>query len=184
MATLSSPPSKWKIVGGVISPKALVNLSITDADISPTAAISADKLDLSNVTQAFKTNEFLRFLTALAVGAVENNSLFLSSLDTRIHIKDNVGADNTVAYLSDIVSMGNTVLVSEYVTKETPTGVVDGLNTVFSLAFTPELGTEEVYLNGLQQDPGGANDYTIAGIMITFAVAPLAGEKIRVSYIK
>lgn len=112
------------------------------------------------------------------------NSLFRSSTDSRLHVKDNASVDQTLAYLSDIVSPGNTVLVSEYMTKETPAGAVNGVNTTFTLAFTPEPGTEQVYLNGLLQSPGATEDYTISGATITFSSAPVAGDKIRVSYIK
>lgn len=70
------------------------------------------------------------------------------------------------------------------VTRETPSGTVNGANTVFSLANTPIVGTEEVYLNGLQQEPGAGNDYTISGLTITYLTAPVSGDKIRVSYFK
>lgn len=73
---------------------------------------------------------------------------------------------------------------SSRVTRETPTGTVNGSNTTFTLANTPIAGTEEVYLNGLQQEPGAGNDYTISGATITYLTAPVAGDKIRVSYFK
>jgi hypothetical protein len=39
-------------------------------------------------------------------------------------------------------------------------------------------------LNGLLQEPGAGNDYTISGAAITYLTAPLANDKIRVSYLK
>lgn len=73
---------------------------------------------------------------------------------------------------------------SNFVDKETPSGSVNGSNTAFSLANTPVSGSEHVYLNGILQESGSGNDYTISGASITMATAPLTGEKIRVSYRK
>ena len=73
---------------------------------------------------------------------------------------------------------------SNFVDKETPSGSVNGSNTSFSLANTPTSGTEHVYLNGILQESGSGNDYTISSATITMLTAPLTGEKIRVSYRK
>lgn len=73
---------------------------------------------------------------------------------------------------------------SNFVDKETPSGSVNGSNVTFTLADTPVSGSEHVYLNGLLQESGSGNDYTISGTTITMAAAPLSGEKIRVSYRK
>lgn len=70
------------------------------------------------------------------------------------------------------------------VTRETPSGSVNGSNTAFTLANTPIAGTEQVFLNGLLQEPGAGNDYTISGAAITYLTAPVAGDKIRVTYLK
>lgn len=68
------------------------------------------------------------------------------------------------------------------VVRETPTGSVNGSNTSFTLANTPASGTEEVYLNGILQEPGAGNDYTISTNTITYLTAPLTGDRLRVSY--
>ena len=73
---------------------------------------------------------------------------------------------------------------SNFVDKETPSGSVNGSNTSFVLANTPTSGSEHIYLNGMLQDVGAGNDYTISGATITMLTAPLTGEKIRVSYRK
>lgn len=73
---------------------------------------------------------------------------------------------------------------ADFVVRETPSGAINGSNTAFTLANTPLAGSEEVYLNGLQQEPGAGNDYTISGAAITYLTAPIAGDKIRVSYRK
>lgn len=73
---------------------------------------------------------------------------------------------------------------SNFVTRETPSGSVNGSNTAFTLANTPTAGTEEVFLNGILQEPGAGNDYTISGATITYLTAPVSGDKIRVNYRK
>lgn len=78
----------------------------------------------------------------------------------------------------------NAVLSSTFVDRETPSGTVNGSNTAFTLANTPTSGSEHVYLNGLLQEPGAGNDYTISGAAITYLTAPLTGDKIRISYRK
>lgn len=73
--------------------------------------------------------------------------------------------------------------VSGHIDRATPTGAVNGSNTVFTLAFTPTAGSEHVYLNGILQEPAG-EDYTISGSTITYVTAPLTGDRLRVSYRK
>lgn len=73
---------------------------------------------------------------------------------------------------------------SNFVDKELPSGAINGVNTAFVLAFAPTVGTEHVYLNGVLQESGAGNDYTISGSTITMLVAPLTGEKLRATYRK
>jgi hypothetical protein len=73
---------------------------------------------------------------------------------------------------------------ANFVVRETPTGAVNGVNTTFTLANTPVAGTEQVFLNGILQEPGAGNDYTISGLTITYLAAPLTNDKIRVTYFK
>ncbi len=68
------------------------------------------------------------------------------------------------------------------VTGETPTGLINGINTSYTLANVPSMFTH-VFLNGLLQDLGGGNDYTITGNTITMVVPPPTGSKLRVSYL-
>jgi hypothetical protein len=83
--------------------------------------------------------------------------------------------------------------VSNYINREAPSGSVNGTNTIFVLANNPVAGTESVYLNGILQEPGAGNDYTLmtapndsssTGAEITFADAPVSGDRIRVTYFK
>lgn len=65
---------------------------------------------------------------------------------------------------------------------EIPSGTVDGINQVFTVAHTPNpTASLQVYLNGLLQH-GSGSDYTFSGTSITFTIAPLVGSMIVVSY--
>lgn len=94
------------------------------------------------------------------------------------------GTLNTTAitWTNPITSGGLTA--SNFVDKEIPSGSINGSNTGFTLANTPVAGSEHVYLNGVLQESGAGNDYTISGTAITMLTAPLTGEKLRVSYRK
>ena len=70
---------------------------------------------------------------------------------------------------------------------ETPAGTLNGVNTVFDLSFTPNLGSLMLVLNGVVQNPGSGSptegeDYTIAGAVITFVVAPRPGDFLTAWY--
>ncbi|RLE37649.1 hypothetical protein DRJ17_06095 [Candidatus Woesearchaeota archaeon] len=69
-----------------------------------------------------------------------------------------------------------------HVDNETPSGLIDGANTEYTIANTPTAGTVKLYLNGLRQEAGSGKDYTISGTTITFAVAPEAGDVLLADY--
>lgn len=94
------------------------------------------------------------------------------------------GTINTTALTWTQIPTAAGLTSSNFVTRETPSGSINGSNTAFSLAATPIAGSEEVFLNGILQAPGGGNDYTISGASITMLTAPLTGEKLVVNYRK
>lgn len=85
---------------------------------------------------------------------------------------DNIG--NPVSEVN-VVSKSSTEINGE-----TPSGEVNGINTIFSLLNDPIFGTDEVYLNGLRQTRD--LDYTIDGKDITFIWAPYEGANILCNY--
>jgi len=71
---------------------------------------------------------------------------------------------------------------AEFIFNEAPTGLANGSNTVFTLAYGPYINTQSVFRNGVLQTPG--THYTISGDVITFLTAPASGSDIRANYIK
>jgi hypothetical protein len=73
---------------------------------------------------------------------------------------------------------------ASFIFGETPSGSVNGTNAAFTLANTPQSGTVRVYLNGMRQNAGVGNDYTISSGTVTFLTAPSTGDVILVDYSK
>jgi hypothetical protein len=65
---------------------------------------------------------------------------------------------------------------------ETPSGAIDGSNTAFAVANSPISGSFMLFLNGIKQREGGANDFTRSGTSITYNTAPLAGDTLEAVY--
>lgn len=83
------------------------------------------------------------------------------------------------------LSTSDSLIGSEtLVCKEVPVGAIDGFNLIFTLAYTPILGSELVFLNGILQNQGAGNNYTIVNNTITFVVAPIPTNVILVTYWK
>src|SRR5215471_105554 len=88
------------------------------------------------------------------------------------------------AAISAVVASTDYMAPSSFVVRETPSGAVNSSNTTYTLASTPLAGTEQVFLNGILQEPGAGNDYTISGGTITYLTSPVTGDRLRVSYYK
>jgi hypothetical protein len=70
---------------------------------------------------------------------------------------------------------------AEPIFNETPSGVQDGSNTVFTLAEGPQANSTTVYRNGLREYLGVGYTETESGI--TFTTAPLPDDEITVDYL-
>ncbi len=64
---------------------------------------------------------------------------------------------------------------------EVPTGAINGANTTFVLANTPQNGAIGVFLNGLRCKL--TTDYAIVGTTITMVAAPPAGDVVTADYV-
>lgn len=69
---------------------------------------------------------------------------------------------------------------TNFADRETPSGTVNGSNTVFTLANTPTAGSEHIWVDGVLQTY--TTDYGLSGTTITFVSAPLTGSVIVSSY--
>lgn len=151
---------------------------ITDTQVSASAAIAYSKLALSGSI----VNSDISATAAIAFSK-------LASLATGHILAGNAGVVTDVTLSGDATINGSGVLTltatalgsSHFVTREVPTGTIDGSNVTFTLANTPISGSEEVFVNGILQNVGGGNDYTISGATITFNTAPQTGDIVLVN---
>jgi hypothetical protein len=124
--------------------------------------------------------------------AVARDAAGAITLATGIKVNtDNTTVEiNTNALRVKPASIGDTQLSATYqkqaniVTRETPSGLINGSNTTYTLAATPVAGSEQVFLNGILQEPGAGNDYTISGLTITMLTAPATGDRLKANYLK
>jgi hypothetical protein len=92
-------------------------------------------------------------------------------------------ADSTAA---GGVSWVPAVLAGNVVESEVPAGTIDGTNATFNLANTPVTGSLKLYKNGMRQQAGTGNDYTLATAAITFLAGnvPQVGDVLLADYRK
>ena len=145
-----------------------------------TGNVTLNKADvgLSNVDDTSDASKPISTATQTALNAKEGT--ITAGTTAQFFRGDKTFQTLNAAALSDF----GTAVNGKFVTRETPTGSVNGTNTSFALANTPVAGSESVFLNGILQEPGSGNDYTISGSTITYLTAPVTGDRIRVSYVK
>ena len=150
--------------------------NVVAADTSLT--VNADNINVRLADASLEVSSGLRVKTGTAGQVyIANGSGVLTPTS--------LSGDITAVSSSGAVTVASTLFrTANFVVRETPSGLVNGSNVTYVLANTPVSGTEELYLNGIQQEPGAGNDYTISGATITFPSAPSTGDKIRVSYLK
>jgi hypothetical protein len=67
--------------------------------------------------------------------------------------------------------------------EEVPTGLVNGVNTVFTLSSAPHSAKSvSIYLNGLLQRQ--STDYSVSGTTVTFVTAPATAQRVLAKYTK
>jgi len=173
----------------------------TGQQIDVVAADSSLQINSDNMQVKLNTSGCIIIQAANGIG-VNFNSDNLLSISNVLNVKlDAAGAilapgggaglkvnydTNTMQIASNLLGVKANLYIaaSNYIIRETPTGTIDGSNTAFTLASAPSpTNTEAVFLNGILQEPGAGNDYTISGATITFAVAPPTGSRVKVNYI-
>ena len=151
------------------------NITLTKADVG-----------LSNVDDTSDASKPVSTATQTALNAKEGT--ITAGTTAQYFRGDKTFQTLNAAAISDFNTAADarvaTAIAAKFVTRETPTGAVNGTNTSFVLANTPVVGSESVFLNGILQEPGVGNDYTISVATITYLTAPVTGDKVRVSYVK
>lgn len=111
-------------------------------------------------------------------GATAADTLWISTAN------DGGTIGTTAITFSQLTTGGGGYTNANFVDKEVPSGTKNGSNATFTLANTPTSGSEHLYLNGILQNVGSGNDYTITGATITMLNIPLASDVLLASYRK
>lgn len=116
----------------------------------------------------------------LLIGNSTGNTL------TKATLTQGSGINITNGNGSITISVTGVLTSSSFVIREIPTGTINGTNPTFTLANTPTAGTEQVFVNGVLQNVGAGNDYTISTNTITFqsGAIPQTGDVVLVNYLK
>ncbi len=188
----TAPSLKWRETDRTISTDGLWRWNLEDGrmrlDLNTAAGGDFSTLEeLINVNAASGISGGITFRRNLAIGGGATDQGFIRFTSTASTSTPNkslgVNSDEKLFFTRGGINF--IVLTTEnIITRETPTGLLNGVNVTYVLANTPVSGTEHVYLNGILQDEGAGNDYTISAATITYAAAPISTDKIRVSYIK
>lgn len=168
---------------GIVYSKLSLSNSIVNADINASAAIAYSKLNLTGsiVNADIASGAAIAFSKLAALTSAHILVGNGSNVATDVAVSGDVTLANTGAVTITSTALGSS---GHFVTREVPSGTINGSTTVFTLANTPISGTEEVFLNGILQNLGVSNDYTISGGTITFNTAPLTGDILLVNYRK
>jgi hypothetical protein len=172
------------------------NFAVSSVVIPPSPALSGTTLTVQashglrfpavpfNLT-VYQRNAIPDPLTAeiVRVTAIVGDTLTIvrtqeASLPRSILFGDLVGATITKKLIDELAAPS---AASDVVVREIPTGVIDGVNTVFTLTNTPLTDSEQIFLNGLLQDARGV-DYSISSTTVTFLSPPISGDRILVTY--
>jgi len=98
-----------------------------------------------------------------------------------VHARIPVGANGTVLTANSALTLGVGWAAPAVagLTSQTPTGTVNGTNPTFTLSATPVILM--LFTNGILQNAGAGNDYTISGATITYLTGaiPQTGDVLR-----
>ncbi len=92
---------------------------------------------------------------------------------------------NISASSGGVVTISSTSEVQDLIWNERLTGVTDGINSSFSLAYTPATPDSiMVFLNGVLQEQGASADFILTGNTITMSQPPPHACKLTATYSK
>ena len=146
--------------------------------VSGNAAIVANAND---ITLTLDSTPGLQTTTGLKILLAANSALTLAS---GLAVASSIAGAGLI-WTTGVLSIdASSFATSHHVFNETPTGLINSSNLVYTIAASSLTDTEQVYLNGILQQPG-AVDYTRTNATtFTFATAPVTGSVVKISYMK
>jgi len=152
--------------------KIRVFYEVWNADVS-TSETPVGEIDGVNKEFTLEDTPDLTSLEVYLNGVLQNSD--------QITVAGKVITFTIAPYVGDIILIDyKTAAASGKAYNISPDGIINGANTDFTLPSEPAADTLKVYLNGVRQAPG--IQYTLAGAIISFAVAPYTGDRIIIDY--
>ena len=162
---------------------------VTDAMLNDDVAtgLAGDGLSDTTGVMAVDLNELTEAVVAVATDSIpfidsDGNVSRRDAIADLVTAMAGTGLTATAGVLSADAVAAN--LVEGDILFENKSANCNGSNVEFTLAETPIANSVQVFLNGLLQEEGSGNDYTISGVTITFATAPDASDLLLVHYIQ
>ena len=205
ITTINVPPDMMEMVENAAN--LLYNLTSSVSYISQSLATQSIQIDnLSSTSNALNSSKIFvnketpsgnidginTTYTLTHTPTVGSDHLYLNG----ILIEDGTSTDYLISgstiIFSEPLLNGSKLLCTYYYVDETPvkifkdkeipSGSINGTNTTFILQYLPVEGSEHLYLNGVLQESGAENDYTISDSTITFKEAPPTNMKLHCTY--
>lgn len=127
------------------------------------------------------------FVEVDSAGSVTNN--ITGFTQGRIPLAEVTAAAGDITVVTDKrawldIDPGATgLLEANFIDNEVPVGDLDGADVTYTLDNSPSPASSlKVYLNGIRQDEGGADDFTLTTNVITFSAAPISTDKVLADY--
>lgn len=117
----------------------------------------------------------------------------LESIYFRLKSLDSASKRDDIGGVPDVLSLevtpgnnngGGNWTSGDIVPNETPSGIIDGINKLFSLQYTPSANTLMLFINGIGPLQSGGKDYTLTNKVIEFTdlAVPRTGDAVLAYY--
>jgi hypothetical protein len=181
-------------VGNVVTvdvPASAITAKDEGSDLT-TAMASLDFVG-AGVTATTSGNDVTVTVNASSISASDEGVALTTGVDSINFVGAGVTATNTGPALTVTITGAldgdtiNNTIINSTTYNETPSGLVNSANTVYTLGATSFTSSILVFQNGVLQRTGSAGeyDYTVTDDdEITFTAAPTTGDFILVSYVK
>ena len=147
--------------------------------------VSSDVFSLNGVEYAKIYQPLTKGASAIGIFNIYNTKQFLinTALFGEYSIDGTIYASQALtieALIPVIYKPGSSTGGDTGVYNETPAGLVNGTNKIFTVAGAPVAGSIRVTLQGVRQ--ALTTQYTVAGSVITFVTAPFVDDSVKTDY--
>lgn len=146
------------------------SLKVEGGELAGSFDFDCDSLELTGSLDVEGTGSFTAGVAVTNITTLAGDPFFIAG--SGISFSTALSGQTTISSTSTSIEWN-----------ERLSGTADGSNDTFTLAYTPSSSTSlMVFVNGILQESGVQEDYTISGSTITFNSAPRPDSKITATY--